>query len=153
MKRLLLFPLAVALSLLLCSGIVTGAPTAMAHPLDCEDVPVPCDVVDYPPDCPTVNRLWGPADRSMVCFNPVGEHLFVCDMKADGRHASSYYRGTYDSPGYHGPVKNHNQAGSCTDANFDMPEHTTISYSACWGDANDVRDCTDEHKEVPASNP
>ncbi len=83
-------------------------------------------VVAFPPSCSS--RVYTPDDGAMVCFNPTGEHMFVCDIKADGHHAAAWYQGSNDASG--ASKHNYDGNGTCLDVNFDMPEDTSIRYRA-----------------------
>lgn len=66
---------------------------------------------------------------ALVCFNPYGEHLYICDVAADGHHpVGRYYRS--DSSG----LKTKHAApesGGCYDHNLAIPESGWINYQAC----------------------
>ncbi|CAM04652.1 hypothetical protein A8924_5797 [Saccharopolyspora erythraea NRRL 2338] len=66
---------------------------------------------------------------AMVCFNPTGEHLYICDNASDGHHpVARYYRS--DSSGLktkHADVG----FGTCLDHNLSIPDSGWINYQAC----------------------
>ncbi|QUH00609.1 hypothetical protein HUO13_07060 [Saccharopolyspora erythraea] len=66
---------------------------------------------------------------AMVCFNPTGEHLYICDNAKDGHHpVARYYRS--DSSGLktkHADVG----YGTCLDHNLSIPDSGWINYRAC----------------------
>jgi len=71
----------------------------------------------------TVSRDGG----AMVCFNPTGEHLYVCDLKADGHHPGVEY--SIDEA----PTKQADYdltANYCHDLNLSMSEHSHVTYWA-----------------------
>ncbi|WP_053720690.1 hypothetical protein [Saccharothrix sp. NRRL B-16348] len=86
-------------------------------------------IVAWPPDCADETRSYDLG--AMVCFNPTGEHLYVCDVEADGHHPAARYQGSHDTEWAY---KHHTGPGSgvgtCLDVDFDMPENTSIRYAA-----------------------
>ncbi|SFB27900.1 hypothetical protein SAMN05216266_107203 [Amycolatopsis marina] len=70
-----------------------------------------------------------PDRGALVCFNPYGEHLYICDNAPDGHHpAARYYRS--DKSGLkvkHAAVK----SGNCYDHNLSIPESGWVNYQAC----------------------
>ncbi|OLF12827.1 hypothetical protein BLA60_06035 [Actinophytocola xinjiangensis] len=121
-----LFPIAAAVGLLAWGGVSAIVAT--------EAVAAPTSVVGYPPNCPDNSKRWDLEYRSLVCFNPTGEHMFVCDTKADGARASAWYRGSDDE--YFTRIDNTHGVYTCLDVNFDMPEDTYIEYQSCAYDAD-----------------
>ena len=75
------------------------------------------------------HAVFSPDGGAMACFNPTGEHLFVCDTDDDGHHPGAWYL-------LNGGVEWHNVqyslgAGQCHDLNLDMAESAYIEYQAC----------------------
>ena len=70
-----------------------------------------------------------PDGGALVCWNPTGEHLYICDTKSDGHHPASFYFRS-DSGGVkekHADVS----AGNCLDHNLSLPESGWVNYQAC----------------------
>lgn len=66
-----------------------------------------------------------------ICFDPAGEHLYVCDTAADGHHPAVWYQGSDDyNLGQHGTADYYGGYGSCGDLNLSMPEDTSIRFYA-----------------------
>jgi hypothetical protein len=87
------------------------------------------EIVAWPPDCANETRSYDLG--AMVCFNPTGELLYVCDIEADGHHPVGRYQGSHDS----GWTDLHHSGsgsgvGTCLRKDFDMPEDTFIRYAA-----------------------
>ncbi|HET6504155.1 MAG TPA: hypothetical protein VFG87_25680 [Amycolatopsis sp.] len=72
-----------------------------------------------------------PDGGAMACWNPTGEHLFNCDLLADGHHPVAYYvRST--SPDTLRRISDAPEAGNCVDHNLaDIPESGWIDVQAC----------------------
>ncbi len=66
-----------------------------------------------------------------ACFEPHGEHLFNCDLLADGHHpVAHYYRST--SPNTRRTVSDAPTAGYCVDHNLtNIPESGWIKVQSC----------------------
>src|SRR4051812_45101758 len=75
------------------------------------------------------HAVFSPDGGAMACFNPTGEHLFVCDTDDDGHHPGAWYV-IGAGINWHNPQYNL-RAGSCHDINLDMAESDTITYQAC----------------------
>ena len=75
------------------------------------------------------HAVFSPDGGAMACFNPTGEHLFVCDTDDDGHHPGAWYV-LGNGINWHNPQYNLG-AGSCHDINLDMAETDTITYQAC----------------------
>jgi hypothetical protein len=116
----LLLPVMAVLGLLVSGG---GVASAQAGGFTAQAI------VPWPPDCDHEMRSYDLG--AMVCFNPTGEHMYVCDVEADGHHPAARYQGSND-PGF--SYKHHSGPGSgvgtCLDVDFDMPEDTFIRYAA-----------------------
>ncbi|MEU7527600.1 hypothetical protein AB0A74_17830 [Saccharothrix sp. NPDC042600] len=121
LRQRLLLPLLAALSGLL---LMAAPQAAQAAPAEAGFGAL--GVVAYPPTC--WNKVWSPDGGAMTCFNPTGEHMYVCDIKADGHHAAAWFKGTYDT--YGGYRHNYEGNGTCLDVDFDMPENTAIKYDS-----------------------
>jgi hypothetical protein len=65
---------------------------------------------------------------ALACFNPAGEHLYVCDTAGDGHHPGAWYFTTGGS--WHNPQYSLGE-GYCHDINLDMAESSYITYQAC----------------------
>lgn len=70
---------------------------------------------------------------AQVRFTAYGEHLSVCDNKADSHSAVAWYRRS-DVPAQNNEAWNHSGDGGCVGQNMNIPEGTTITYKACLGD-------------------
>jgi hypothetical protein len=66
-----------------------------------------------------------------VTFQPVGDHLIVCDVKKDGSSAVALYTRP-DVPGEK-QVGADRGNGTCFDENLDLPAGAKIVYRACTG--------------------
>jgi len=75
------------------------------------------------------HAVFSPDGGAMACFNPTGEHLFVCDTDDDGHHPGAWYV-IGNGIGWHNPQYNLG-AGNCHDINLDLAETDTITYQAC----------------------
>ena len=75
------------------------------------------------------HAVFSPDGGAMACFNPTGEHLFVCDTDDDGHHPGAWYV-IGNGIDWHNPQYNLG-AGNCHDINLDLPETSTITYQAC----------------------
>jgi len=75
------------------------------------------------------HAVFSPDGGAMACFNPTGEHLFVCDTDDDGHHPGAWYV-IGNGINWHNPQYSLG-AGSCHDINLDMAESDTITYQAC----------------------
>lgn len=75
------------------------------------------------------HEVFSPDGGAMVCFNPTGEHLFICDTDNDGHHPGAWYV-IGAGIDWHNPQYSLG-AGSCHDLDLDMPEGYTITYKAC----------------------
>ncbi|MCX2729772.1 hypothetical protein OOZ19_05940 [Saccharopolyspora sp. NFXS83] len=77
---------------------------------------------------------------ALVCFNPTGEHLYICDRAADGHHpVARYYRS--DKSGLktkHANVGN----GKCLDWNLSIPESGWVDYRACNYEGSTALSCS-----------
>jgi uncharacterized membrane protein len=65
---------------------------------------------------------------ALACFNPTGEHLYICDSDSDGHHPGAWYFTTGGS--WHNPQYSLG-LGYCHDVNLDMAESSYITYQAC----------------------
>jgi hypothetical protein len=78
--------------------------------------------------CGANSDVWSPDGGAMVCFNPTGEHLYICDERSDGHHPGAWYSinaGAFHNPQYSLGI------GNCHDLNLDMAESSWIGYQAC----------------------
>ncbi|MFI5891609.1 hypothetical protein ACIA5D_16010 [Actinoplanes sp. NPDC051513] len=75
------------------------------------------------------HAVFSPDGGAMACFNPTGEHLFVCDTDADGHHPGAWYLLTAGINWHN--VQYDLGAGDCHDLNLDMAESAYIQYQAC----------------------
>lgn len=82
-------------------------------------------VVCLPPDC-----------AARATFQPVDEHLIVCDNKSDGYAAVAIY-----TAGTSGEKKvwASNSAGTCTDKDLGVADGTRVTYKVCIGDQSENR--------------
>ena len=90
-------------------------------------------------NCPGANDVFAPDGGAMGCFNPTGEHLFVCDTAADGHHPEVDYSingGTWTGAAYD------LGAGNCEDVNLDIAESGSISYLACTVEGTTALSCS-----------
>lgn len=84
---------------------------------------------------------WVYTTGAKVGWNPTGEHLGICDTKADGHHpVAFYYLST--SPGYEYRADANVGNGGCADLNFDLPESATIEYAACNAEGDTLLNCS-----------
>lgn len=72
-----------------------------------------------------------PDGGAAACFQPYGEHLINCDLKADGHHpVAHYYRST--SPNTLRTISDAPGAGYCVDHNLaNIPEDGWIKLQSC----------------------
>jgi hypothetical protein len=86
---------------------------------------------------------------AMVCWNPTGEHLYICDTASDGHHpAARYYRS--DSAGLkskHADVS----YGNCLDHNLSLPESGWVDYQACNYEGSSLLSCSGFSGRISAS--
>jgi hypothetical protein len=75
------------------------------------------------------HAVFSPDGGAMACFNPTGEHLFVCDTDDDGHHPGAWYV-IGNGIDWHNPQYNLG-AGDCHDIDLDLSETSTITYQAC----------------------
>src|SRR3954464_3132116 len=75
------------------------------------------------------HAVFSPDGGAMACFNPTGEHLFVCDTDDDGHHPGAWYV-IGAGINWHTPQYSRGPA-PCHDINLDMAETDTITYQAC----------------------
>jgi hypothetical protein len=75
------------------------------------------------------HAVFSPDGGAMACFNPTGEHLFVCDTDDDGHHPGAWYL-LEAGINWHN-VQYNLGAGNCHDVNLDMAESAYIQYQAC----------------------
>lgn len=70
-----------------------------------------------------------PDGGAKVCFVPDGDHLFVCDTKADGHHPVARFTRSDSS----GLKEEHSTLASpeCTDVSLNIPEEGWVNYQAC----------------------
>lgn len=87
------------------------------------------------------HAVFSPDGGAMACFNPTGEHLFVCDTDNDGHHPGAWYV-IGAGIDWHNPQYNLG-AGNCHDINLDMPESYTITYKACNYEGTRELSCSD----------
>jgi hypothetical protein len=74
------------------------------------------------------HAVFSPDGGAMACFNPTGEHLFICDTDNDGHHPGAWY--LISGINWHNPQYSLG-AGECHDLNLDMAETASIQYKAC----------------------
>jgi len=85
-----------------------------------------------PPQQPT--SVCTPGDcAAQASFAAYGEHLYVCDKKADGHGAMVSYRRS-DVPGQNNEAWARSGNGTCLDQNMNMPEGATITFKVCLAD-------------------
>jgi hypothetical protein len=70
---------------------------------------------------------------AQASFAAYGEHLYVCDKKADGHGAMVSYRRS-DVPGQNNEAWASSGNGTCFDQNMNMPEGATITFKVCLAD-------------------
>jgi hypothetical protein len=86
------------------------------------------------------HAVFSPDGGAMACFNPTGEHLFVCDTDADGHHPGAWYLLTA-GVNWHN-VQYNLGAGDCHDLNLDMAESAYIQYQACNYEGSNELSCS-----------
>ncbi|MDI5968117.1 hypothetical protein POF50_001930 [Streptomyces sp. SL13] len=80
-----------------------------------------------------------PDGGALACFNPTGEHLYVCDNAADGHHPGVNYfitGGSWKNAQY--DLGN----GACHDLNLDIAESDDITYQACNYEGSTALSCS-----------
>lgn len=113
------------------SSSSSAATSAAPPPAKTSTAPAPPKTTTAPPP-PSVCTPSGCAGRSY--FVALGEHLFVCDQKADGYAAVAEYTRT-DVPNQNNVAWNKSGNGSCIDHNMNMPEGAKITFRVCLGDS------------------
>lgn len=81
-----------------------------------------------------------PDGGSTVCFQPYGEHLYVCDTAADGHHPGTWY--WVNSGALHNKQYNLGN-GYCHDINLSLAESSWITFQACNYEGSTELDCSD----------
>ncbi|TDC95548.1 hypothetical protein E1161_04800 [Saccharopolyspora aridisoli] len=103
------------------SHVLENAPSATVSVVSADGEAIAAAECYYP--------VYSGDSGAMVCFNPTGEHLYICDNASDGHHpVARYYRS--DSSGLktkHADVG----YGTCLDHNLSIPESGWINYQAC----------------------
>jgi hypothetical protein len=89
--------------------------------------------------CGAGSGVVSPDGGAYVCFNPTGEHLWICDNAADGHHPGAHYG--VDSGANH-QVDYDLGFGNCQDVNLDLAETSTIHYKACNYEGSVELDCS-----------
>ncbi|WP_432189728.1 hypothetical protein [Streptomyces sp. Tue6028] len=79
-----------------------------------------CDALDLP-------GIKSPDGGAQACFQAYGEHLYLCDTKADGHHPAVIYDldGTTSDTRVDGTGLSY---GLCRDIDEDLPENHTIYF-------------------------
>ncbi|MGW5051821.1 hypothetical protein [Actinokineospora sp. NPDC004072] len=114
-------PLLAALGLLVPGGVAAA------------DGPVALASFPWPPSCGNAVKSYD--GGALACFNPTGEHLYLCDTAADGSHPEVRYQGNHDGSTW-GLARNYAGAGQCVDINLTMAEDTFIRYTPQNWDGN-----------------
>lgn len=114
-------------------GVAGAAPAAVVQPAFAP--------ITVPSDCTNHHEVISPDRGATACFKEDGEHLGICDTKADGHHPVVFYSIPSMPPGsfrrdWHG------MNGTCLDINLDLPEGTEISYFACNYEGDLQLDCS-----------
>jgi hypothetical protein len=91
-------------------------------------VVVPASAASAAGLCGAGSTVVSPDGGSAVCFNPTGEHLWVCDNASDGHHPGAWYRVNSDA---NHQVDYDLGFGNCHDVNLDTVESATVHYQAC----------------------
>ena len=86
------------------------------------------------------HAVFSPDGGAMACFNPTGEHLFICDTDADGHHPGAWYLLTAGVTWHN--VQYNLGAGECHDLNLDMAESAYIQYQACNYEGSSELSCS-----------
>ncbi|UVS80288.1 hypothetical protein [Actinokineospora sp. UTMC 2448] len=120
----------IGLPLVAALGMVV--PGAAASAEGAGAMAITTSVINWPPDCGNAVKSYD--GGALVCFNPTGEHMFVCDTDGDGAHPEALYRGNHDSSW--GRKKHYGGVGTCLDVNFTMAEDTFIQYQPQNWDGN-----------------
>ena len=85
------------------------------------------------------HAVFSPDGGAMACFNPTGEHLFICDTDSDGHHPGAWY--VRRDLLWHN-VQYDLSAGNCHDLNLDMAESESITYYACNYEGTEELGCS-----------
>jgi hypothetical protein len=93
--------------------------------------PSPKPTATNAPPPPTACTPSGCAAKAYFVAN--GEHLFVCDEKADGHSAVAWYTRT-DVPAQNNEAAERSGAGTCLDHNMNMAEGVKITFKICLQD-------------------
>jgi hypothetical protein len=86
---------------------------------------------------------------SEVDFDPTGEHLFVCDTKADGHRADGFFFTSANATTMLGTNANGN--GTCVDFNLSIAESGWIDFEACTAEGSTVLNSSGFTGEVTAN--
>jgi hypothetical protein len=129
--------LGVGATLALTLGVAAGTATAAPAPGAATVVRVAATTVS-----PAVTYAhWVSTTGAKVGWNPTGEHLGICDTKADGHHPVAFYYLSTD-PGYEFRADANVGNGGCADLNFDLPESASIEYAACNAEGDTLLNCS-----------
>jgi hypothetical protein len=131
----------IILSVTALSMLVMGLGTASAQttPDSSEVGTVTASNVSTMADC--IGPI-SPDGGAGACFQPYGEHLFNCDLLADGHHpVARYYRST--SPNTLRMISDAPTAGNCVDHNLaDIPEDGWIKLQSCNYEQSTLLTCS-----------
>ncbi|MFB4317280.1 hypothetical protein [Actinomadura sp. 21ATH] len=75
-----------------------------------------------------------------VCWEPDGEHIYVCDLYPDGHHVYAVF-GQAGRPDVW--IRNYAGYDSCEHRNLDLPEGTRISMQGCVAEGTKTLSCTE----------
>jgi hypothetical protein len=96
----------------------------------------PPQTTERPPAGPPTTSACAPDGcPARATFVAQGDHLDVCDNKADGHGTVAQYTRS-DVPGQNNEAWDHDGAGTCTDQNMNMPEGAKITFKVCVADFN-----------------
>lgn len=80
-----------------------------------------------------------PGTDVYVCWQPYGEHIYVCDNRWDGHHVFADFtqagRPTFRIQNYAGQA-------SCEHRNLDLPEGTRVAIRGCVAEGTRTLSCT-----------
>lgn len=126
----------------------TAEPAGPAQPAEPTTVSVVSQDSDITVQAECYYPVQSPDGGALVCFNPYGEHLYICDTASDGHHpVARYYRS--DKSGQkvkHASVG----AGYCYDHNLSIPESGWVNYQACNYEKDTVLSCSSYSGRISA---
>ena len=113
------------LTAVIAVGLAFVAPgTASAETTQLASMSGTTSYIYYNPCLSDPNRSTTTDGAATACFQPDGEHFYLCDIKADGHHPEA----DFIVSGWNYPFTNTHGYGTCLDANFDMNESIYVAF-------------------------